>query len=299
MNNTAPQAPVPAGESLLSALEPMLRGLIESLRRNTIPPERDIAELQTVLRGYLDGLHQQEPAGDGPGTVRFEDCSGRGTTDAELTGELSRCARAGEILFKAASRKLIAEQSPLLSADGAQTLLQCGYLAPVEIRSSFSSGTFLTITSKGYRCFTRKGLAQQLRKAQGFPALPAGLRIPPEAWSASLFRKAILLYWYYERQGTREYLIFPAPQGQETLLGCAVPPAWDSGYSLAWIGGPDAPPQDAEYLRTLAGSPAVSAVTVVCPAKADLAALTAFAGQLPSKEKIHCRCLEVEDNGPE
>lgn len=296
MNNSMMNKPVLSTDDLILTLRPLVKDLVASLRANAIPSDEKIILLQDLLEEYLSKINLSQMIEERLGKVQFEDCSGNGISDASIAADISRFQKTGKILFEFALRKLIAINDPIASKECTQWLIQRGYIAPVEIHSSFGDGEFLTLTSKGNLCFTRKKLLQKMKSDHDISTVPAGLRYFPEAWNTLSLCRAYLLQQYYERQGISDYLLFSAPKEKDTLLGCEISASAEIRYCFAWINKPASVENGQNHLREIAESPAVSGITVVFPWQKNKEEITAFVSSLPSNEKIDLYCLEVGEN---
>ena len=293
MNNTIKQNTAYSALKIIAKAQPLLDELLYSLHSNIIPSDQSMVELQSVLAEYITELEYNKRIEEQFGKYTFQDHSSWGCTNNMIINDLSKYQNEADILFDIAIKKLISQDDEVLFQDATQWLIQQGYLAPVEFKTSNNSGKYYTITSKGYLCFTEKRVLQKIKKDGIFCSVPTGLRVAPEAWSVFSMYQAIMLKNYYDQMGIADYILFAAPNCSDVLLGCEVSATPEVCYSTVWMN--DFVLQDSwqKYVQETVEAQSVSQITIVYSLKENEKSIMSFVSGLAGKSKIHLFCTEA------
>ena len=215
------------------------------LDKNVIPSIDECDRLQKIIREYVGYLKQKEaekiasetPEIDVPDiSISFNDVSSEDVKSNSIIADLLDKPELITILYLIGLRKIVEENELPISNEKRERLFLGGYLATMTIKMSAGNKEYLALTSKGWLCFQRKIIAQQLRKSQGVDSLflPVWLAVPQTKWKPDTYPRAILLRNYYKRiTEVRDFMIFSFPENTQLLFGCSASPTLDVIYTCA------------------------------------------------------------------
>ena len=233
------------GIEFRSLLLSEIKAMLLILERDEVPPFDECNRLQSVVREYASYLSQKKavPADPNPPIkdvpdilISFNDRSGEDVKSNEIIAELLGRPDLVAILYTIGLRKIVAENEIFISNEQKEKLFGGGYLATLKMGMSAKNDEYLALTSKGWMCFQRKVIVQQLRKEQGVSSLflPVWLAVPQIKWRPGTYQRALMLRNYYERKvRARDFMIFSFPENAQLLFGCYASSVSDVIYACA------------------------------------------------------------------
>lgn len=276
---------------IISKSQPLINALIDSLREGVIPGNEQLDALQEILTKYLSELDCIEALERHFGNFYFQDYSSQEASDDVMIEDALKYPSTIQILHNAALKKLISIDS---SQDAVQWLIQRHYLTPVYGSSIEGAGLY-GITSKGHRCLTEKNIRQKLCKDDLSNEIPAALCIPPDKWSTLSLSQATVLKRFFDQVGIEDYMVFPAPEHRDVLIGCEISSAPDIQYVIAWTDAPTVLAGWKNYVQEMISTPSVSHITVVCRKKEEINELLDAVKDFKNIEKIYPFNFEVSE----
>ena len=228
-----------------SLLMSEINAMLLILDRDEIPSFDECNRLQSTIREYAGYLTQKKTAqadSDPPINyvsdirISFNDRSGEDVKSNDIIADLLGKPDLVAILYSIGRRKIVAENELSISKEQKEKLFSGGYLAILKIEMPAKDVEYLALTSKGWLCFQRKVIAQQLRKEQGVSSLflPVWLAVPQIKWQPGTYQRALMLRSYYERKiGARDFMIFSFPENAQLLCGCYASPISNVVYACA------------------------------------------------------------------
>lgn len=230
---------------LQSLLLSEMKAVLLVLDEGGIPSFDDCDRLQSTLREYARYLTQKETtqADSAPPMneksdilVSFSDRSGEDVKSNDIIADLLGRPDLVAILYSIGLRKFVVENDLSISKEQKEKLFRGGYLANLTIGMPAENIECFALTSKGWLCFQRKVIAQQLRREQGVSSLflPVWLAVPQIKWQPGTYLRALLLRNYYKRKAeARDFMIFSFPENAQLLFGCFASSASDVVYACA------------------------------------------------------------------
>lgn len=251
---------------LISAIEAML----QVMNAGKIPSSESCAKLQALVQHYIkavpNGRVDAEPDQTHDIQIEFTDITAEDVKSNDIIADLLQDQDAVEALFVIGLRKLAKEMELPLSGDRITKLKNKGYVAELKIISSNGSASYLVLTSKGWLCFQRSFIVQQLRKKLGYTALllPEWLAVPQQKWTLSTFKKAILLRDYYVTiLGARDFMIFSFPENNQLLFGCSAGETTELIYTCAGLRDTSFTSDEQKTLLKVIGAKEVTKVALI------------------------------------
>ena len=122
------------------------------------------------------------------------------------------------------------------------------------------------LSEKGWYCFTRTGIIQQIKKSipNSFYNIPSRCLIDTKSWDAISFARASLLQKYYERKALlQNYLIFSFTECSSLLFGCEVSEDPEVHYSCAIISETELAKNEVTTLQQLITSKEIDSITLL------------------------------------
>jgi len=251
---------------LIYAIERMLHVLYA----DKIPSQENCEELQSVLLRYLQALanNNNTEADDECGIqIEFTDITGEDIKSNDIIADLLQDQDSVKALFIIGLRKLVKEEELQLSKDQIINLMHKGYIAPLKIISDNESASFLGLTSKGWLCFQRSFIIQQLRKKLGYTALilPEWLAVPQQKWKLVAFERAAILRDYYVNiLKVRDFMVFSFPENTQLLFGCSASETPDLIYACVKLEHTAFTLDEQKTLLKVIGAKEVTKVTLIC-----------------------------------
>ena len=245
--------------------------VLEQLSNDRLPSVDDINELQRLFDLYITSFHdqvikKQRPQEEKQLTLKKEE-TGPEFTSAEVVADIRQNPKYLEILFFIGMKKIAEVNTVPFSSDKVKNLYRKGYLTLVNIKGKCSNNTeYYTLTDKGWSCFVRKNVAQQLRKALGMTALfiPAELSASQEKWTEETYQRAIMIQQYYGGLSeSAEYMIFSYPENETYLFGCMMDKGNTVDYVCAALEGDHFNESVQDMLRKILTSSGVTSVTFI------------------------------------
>lgn len=222
---------------LISAIE----GMLQVLNADKIPSPENCAELQSLLLHYINSLSKKsyvEKDQVYDVQIEFTDVTGEDVKSNDIIADLLRDQDSVEAFFVIGLRKLAKEEELPLSESQVADLKHKGYIATLKLISCDESVSYLALTSKGWLCFQRSFIIQQLRKKLGYTALllPEWLAVPQQKWNQIAFKRAAVLRDYYINiLGARDFMIFSFPENNQLLFGCSAGETSELIYTCAGL----------------------------------------------------------------
>lgn len=223
---------------LIFAIKEMLR----VLNAGKIPSPQNCANLQTLVLHYVNALPYKADADLDRSyddiQIEFVDVTGEDVKSNDIIADLLQDQDVIEALFVIGLRKLTKENELSLSENQIGNLMNKGYIATLKIMSNEESASYIALTSKGWLCFQRSFIIQQLRKKLGYTALllPEWLAVPQQKWNRIAYKRATLLREYYIRKsGARDFMIFSFPENSQLLFGCSASNTSELRYTCAGL----------------------------------------------------------------
>lgn len=246
MNNTISAEEINnTGSELRSLLLSEMKAVLLVLDRDEIPSFDECNRLQGILQEYASYLTQKETtqADSNPPMneesdilVSFSDRSGEDVKSNDIIADLLGRPDLVAVLYSIGLRKFVADNDLSISKEQKEKLFSGGYLATLTIGMPAKNIECFALTSKGWLCFQRKVIAQQLRREQGVSSLflPVWLAVPQLKWQPGTYLRALLLRNYYKRKAeARDFMIFSFPENPQLLFGCFASSASDVVYACA------------------------------------------------------------------
>jgi len=222
-----------------------MNDMLMVLDKNIIPSIDECDRLQNVIREYVSYLKQKEAektVSEPPKisatdiSISFNDISSEGVNSNSIIADLLDKPELITILYLIGLRKIVEENELPISNEQRERLFGGGYLATLNIKMHAVNKEYLALTSKGWLCFQRRVIAQQLRKSQGVDSLflPVWLAESQIRWKSDTYQRAILLRNYYKRiTEVRDFTIFSFPENTQLLFGCSASPTPEVVYACA------------------------------------------------------------------
>lgn len=257
---------------LISAIETML----QVINAGKIPSAESCAKLQALVRHYIkvvpNTMVDAEPDQTCDIQIEYNDITGEDVKSNDIIADLLQDQDAVEALFIIGLRKLAKEVELPLSEDRIASLINKGYIAELKIISSNGSASYLVLTSKGWLCFQRSFIIQQLRKKLGYTALllPDWLAVPQQKWNRIAFKRATLLRDYYVTiLRARDFMIFSFPENNQLLFGCSAGETTEVVYTCAGLRYTSFTSDEQKTLLKVIGAKEVAKVVLLCTNEVD------------------------------
>jgi len=210
---------------LISGIEEMLR----IINKDSIPPVRECLELQNLFRIYIECLSRENKPGEELGhkqsgiRVDFKDVSADGLKSSSIIADLMSDPSLITSLYVISLRKLVIEDELPIDENKRKWLTDQGYITHLTVSGEHEAQKFIVLTSKGWLCFQKKTIAQQLRKRYGLETLflPEWLAASQIKWIPETFHRALVCREYFKQNSNCEdYMIFSFPENEQLLFGC-------------------------------------------------------------------------------
>ena len=156
--------------------------------------------------------------------VTYEDINVTGIRTRDVVKDIAGNPAYITILHSLALKKILPLNYCDYPKDKLEFLINNGYIVQVCLKEGKNHEILCySLSSKGWLCFIRKGIIDQLNKRLGSKMLyvPADLCNSVIDWDNEDYLKALILNKYYHYiQAQNEYLIFSFPENRDLLIGC-------------------------------------------------------------------------------
>ena len=256
---------------LVSAIENML----QVLNMNQVPSPDSCTALKALFQHYMDALARRleaETVQECDIQIEFTDVPGEDVKSNDIIADLLQDPDVVEALCMLGLRKIAKTEELPLSEDQNAVLMSKGYGASLKIISDNENTFYFALTSKGWLCFQRSFIVQQLRKRLGYTAilLPEWLAVPQLRWNSIAYKRAIALRDYYiSTARARDFLVFSFPENTQLLFGCSADKGSELEYTCAVIGHNTFTHDEQKTLLKVIGAKDVAKVTLICTNEMD------------------------------
>lgn len=184
--------------------------------------------------------------------------------------------------------------------DKLEFLIKNGYIVQVCLKVGKDHEVVCySLSSKGWLCFMRKGIIEQLNKRLGTKMLyvPADLCSSVSNWNNEDYLKALILNKYYHRiQTQNEYLIFTFPEARDLLIGCVPDETESIEYVFPVLNRRLLSDESLHAIELIANTESISKLTVLLPSlEAKQAVEQALANRKSVERKVGYYIMENKD----
>jgi len=251
---------------LISSMESM----VKLLEADKVPASDSCTELQVLFQQYVTTLSETASVSEvlqEDLQINFTDTPGEDVKSNDIIADLLHDPAVIEALFTIGLRKLSREEELPLSDEQRAWLIDKGYISPLSIASDCDRDSYIVLTSKGWLCFQRSFITQQLRKQLGYTTLllPEWLAVPQTKWGSAAYRRAVILRSYYMNSvKMRDFMVFSFPENTNLLFGCSANKTMETEYACAVIDNLTFTKEEVKTLLKVIGADVVSKVHMIC-----------------------------------
>lgn len=233
-------------------------------------------------------------------TTTFYDPGIKGARARDIIKEITADPEYISILHKLALMKVLPTSCCAFSKEKTQLLVEKGYIIQYAINIEDSEVVCFSLSSKGWLCFTRKTVVEQLKKRLGIQMLyiPADLCLSVSGWETDNFVKALVLSNYcWDEINQTDYLVFSYPENRNLLFGCVSRESGSFEYSTPVLCHKLLTKEDLSILEKIIKDRSINKLTLLFLTSKDKQAAERIIDPISSKEgKL---IYQVMENGNE
>lgn len=187
-------------------------------------------------------------------------------TVKEIVADILGNSQAFNTLFQMGLKKIVPE-IVLTEKENTVYLKNHGYIIPVKLDMEYEKGNYLTLSSKGWACYTREEVIRVLRKEKGILTVPSGLEFTIKNWNEVSLSGSVLLYQYFHAQKVTDYLVYNFEKNSDLMVGCEISGSEKIKYIVAWPFIDEDIKLQISALRRMSSCEDVSKITIVSHVK--------------------------------
>ena len=308
--NNAKSVPLEAEQDMLrTQMLTCMEGILAEFNGDKFPDEQEFEELEGFLRKYklyLEIKTETSSPVDRDNAeieerfhVLYRDVSADDIQSSDIWMDLFGKPEFLAAIFSIGLRKLVSPDDIQLSNSDRDELINLGYLAPITVTQGTVLKNYLGLTSKGWLCFRRRNITQQIRRTYGYavPLLPEWLTVAQSRWTEKEYRQTLLLRKYFlTKEGLNEYMVFSFPENTQLMFGCSEEESVKVEYTIALPLAGLWTDEDKETLRKVISADSVQKIYVVSTKRASAnETIQELALEPDAESKIEIHLMEDMD----
>lgn len=271
------------------------------LEKDQLPDPDDCIRARQLLRKYEELKNALEKVDDNglPSKITFRDSVVTGISARDIVKDITADPEYLTILHKLALIKVLPTSRCNFSKGKIEFLLEKEYVVQYYITVKDSEIFCLSLSAKGWLCFTRKTVVEQLNKRLGKRMLyvPADLCFSVNEWEDDNYLKALILSKYHWNETERtDLLVFSYPENKKFLLGCVPSDSGFFEYSVPVINTESLSKEDISVLKKIISDNSISKLTLLFSNLKDKQAAETIIDPINRKNgKVVCYIMENDN----